>query len=648
MNKIVIIFLLITSATGYSQSPSFIPKPQQLIFTNQQFHPQLCRGIVYQDSSLQNLALQLQNKLLQNNFKIPIQKNLRAIKNLITLQLELPNILKKKSGAYQLKITKDAIQLSAGSIEGIQNGIQTLLQWFQSAEHPTCEISDWPAFEWRGFMVDVGRNYIPVEILKQLIDKMAFYKLNVFHFHATEDIAWRFEIKQYPELTNAANMLRNKGAFYTVAEIKELIQYCKDRAIRFIPEIDMPGHSAAFKRAFQVDMQSEEGIKILKNILREICSNYAIDYLHIGADEVKITNKNFIPTISAFVQSFGKKIIGWQPGGNFSNNTIRQLWMDDLGKITEDHQIKYIDSRHLYINHMDPLEAVTTLFNRQISNKDQGDSNALGAILCLWHDRKISEVSDLFKMNPVYPSLLAFSERSWSGGGTKGWIANISDGDTLAFQEFEQRLLFHQSHYFSTDPFPYAVQSKLRWTLMGPFNNKGNLSEKFLPEFANYKTSNYQNSIEVIGGTIVLRHWWAPLIKAAIPNPTDSSTWYASTSIWSDSACTQHFWIGFNNLSRSPATDTAPEEAWDNKGSCLWVNHQLIPAPKWTYPNRKGNSESPLIDEGYEYRSPTKIPLQKGWNQVLIKCPVGSFKGKDWQNPVKWMFTFIQSPKISE
>ena len=81
--------------------------------------------------------------------------------------------------------------------------------------------------------------------------------------------------------------------------------------------------------------------------------------------------------------------------------------------------------------------------------------------------------------------------------------------------------------------------------------------------------------------------------------------------------------------------------AWDNKGSALWVNGKLMPPPKWKRGGQKGYSEIPLVDEGYEYRELTKIFLKKGWNTVLIKAPVGSFKVKDWQNPVKWMFTFV-------
>ena len=103
-----------------------------------------------------------------------------------------------------------------------------------------------------------------------------------------------------------------------------------------------------------------------------------------------------------------------------------------------------------------------------------------------------------------------------------------------------------------------------------------------------------------------------------------------------------NFWIGFNDLSRSYFSDTPKEGSWDNRESKVWVNGHEIAPPHWKRAGMKGSSEVPLIDEGYSYRDPTKINLHKGWNEVLIKAPVGSFKATDWQNPVKWMFTFLQ------
>jgi lysophospholipase L1-like esterase len=555
------------------------------------------------------------------------------------------NVSFSTNEAYELSVSPTQIIIKAATEHGVFNAMQTLQQLARNGQTiDAVEINDSPAFAWRGYMIDVGRNYLSMNLLKQQIDIMAKYKLNVFHFHATEDIAWRIAIKQYPQLTAPEHMLRNKGMYYTEAEIKELIAYCKARNILFMPEIDMPGHSAAFKRAMKVDMQSDSGIVYVKNILKEFCTTYDVPFIHIGADEVKITNSNFIPEITKYIQSFGKKVIGWQPGGNFLDSTIRQLWMDDLGKITNDKQVQYIDSRHLYLNHMDPLEAVTTIFNRQLANRNSGDNNALGAIICTWHDRAVATQDDVLKMNPVYPAMLAFAERSWRGGGQPRWIANISDGDVKGFKEFEQRLLNHQQQTFnSTDAsgikysFPYQPQSSLEWKFYGPFEKDADAKENFFN--ANTRAKYFFKT--VTGGTVVLRHWWAPLIKGDIDSIKPNQVWYAITQIWSEENTIKPFWVGFNNLSRSPATDSPPAFAWNEHHASVRVNGGIVPPPIWNRAGQKGNSEIPLIDEGYEYRQPTMIELKKGWNEVRIKIPIGKLSGKDWQNPAKYMFTFV-------
>jgi lysophospholipase L1-like esterase len=631
--------LVFPASYGLQKQAALLPLPQQLQWQSGFFPLYDCRTIVVSDKAIQYEAEWLQKELQKKGLNLSLQSIVKGEKAIV---LKLGNIKAplQKDEAYQLSITENEAVLTANTPHGIFNGIQTLLQLARDGVMlDACTITDWPAFAWRGYMIDVGRNYLSMNLLKQQIDVMAQYKLNVFHFHPTEDIAWRMESKQYPQLTSPETMLRNKGQYYTEAEIKELIAYCKERHITFVPEIDMPGHSAAFRRAMKTDMQTDSGLLIIKNILKEFCETYDVPYIHIGADEVKITNQNFIPEITAFLERLGKKLIGWQPGGNFSESTIRQLWMDDNGKITGNQNIRYIDSRHLYLNHMDPLEAVVTIFNRQIGNREYGDASALGGTICTWHDRAAGVDEDILRMNPVYPGMLAFAERSWRGGGQAGWIANVSDGNEKAFTEFEARLLDQKIRSFGDKPFPYVRQSGIVWQLYGPYENGGDITKKFAPE--KEPIIKLQPVKEVTGGTIVLRHWWAPLIKGAIEKPEDSTTWYATTKIWSDEEGEKPFWIGFNNLSRSPATDSPPVGAWDNKASELWVNGKLIAPPLWKRGGQKGHSEIPLIDEGYEYRAPTQIFLQKGWNTVLIKAPVGSFKGKDWQNPVKWEFTFV-------
>ena len=245
-------------------------------------------------------------------------------------------------------------------------------------------------------------------------------------------------------------------------------------------------------------------------------------------------------------------------------------------------------------------------------------------------------------MNPVYPGILAFSERSWQGGGLANWVATINNGDAEAFAAFESKLLEHRDLYFSSLSFPYAPQSKLVWDLYGPYENGGDVSKSFSIEQSLQGENTIPSSQQERGGTIILRHWWWPWISGALKNPQENTTWYARTKIWSDEERVGNFWIGFYNLSRSPATDSPPANAWDHKGSKLWVNSTLINPPRWVHANQTGHSEIPLIDEGYEYRTPTSISLRKGWNTVVVKAPVASFKARSSQYPTKWMFSFME------
>lgn len=627
-------------------TPSIIPLPQSVTWNKDVFPLYTATTIVIKDESLRKEAQQLQAHFKQKGLALRIANRADAGQAYIALDLdkkfEAPQF---KEEAYRLNVDARQVKISAASNHGIFNGIQTLYQLNRDGVMINgCDITDWPAFSWRAYMIDVGRNYQSMESLKKQIDVMSKHKLNIFHFHPTENVAWRIAIKQYPQLTAPEHMLRNKGLFYTQAEIKELIAYCKERYITFIPEIDMPGHSAAFKRAMKTDMQSDSGMVFVKNILKELIETYDFPYIHIGADEVKITNKTFVPEVTKYIQGFGKKVIGWEPGGNFTENTIRQMWMDDNAHLADQGNIQYIDSRHLYINHMDPLEAVTTLFNRRISNVDKANANAIGATLCTWHDRAAGDEADVLRMNPVYPGMLTFAERIWRGGGKQGWTATIGspgESGTEQFRDFENRLLDQQKQNFADEPFPYKRQSASSWNLYGPYENDGELGKAFDPERKGIAKLKPLKS--VVGGTIIWRHWWAPLISGVLDNAKENTTWYASSRIWSDEDSVADFWIGFNNLSRSPATDSPQPGTWDNHHSKVWVNGALINPPAWKRAGQKGHSEIPLVDEGYEYRSPAKITLKKGWNEVLVKSPIAGFKGKDWQNPEKWMFTFVRA-----
>ena len=643
MRFIVAIVFVFCLSAPLSAQQQLIPEPIHLNWEDS--YLDISNGVYIATSTKKLSKEKVQLERLFEEQGIVHRKKSR--KGVPTVTLTLSESHTGKEGAYDLTVNANGIQISANSASGIFYGVQTLRQFdLSNKQVQFVRIQDEPAFSWRAFLLDVGRNYQPLSMLKEQIDVMAQYKLNVLHFHFTEDIAWRLASKKYPGLTDASIMTRWAGDFYTEKEFKELIEYCQERHIMLLPEIDMPGHSAAFTRFFGVDMQSDSGMMYIKELLQEFADTYRsydLPYLHIGGDEVKITNKNFMPEITRFVEDLGFKTIGWDPGSNLESRTIHQLWMGGPKPIEEKGEVVYIDSKHLYINHMDPLETVVTLYHRQIGAQPKENKNLLGATLCSWPDRAVAKQIDMFYQSALYPSLLTFAERIWRGGGEPKWVSNIVDTQTAAFQDFvnfEKRLIAHKNRYFQDKPFPYVQQSNLEWELIGPFDNGGDVHKKF-----DVENNIFAKDVAVAkaqrGGTVVMRHWWSNVLPGAVDNPQPNTTWFARTKIWSDEAVEKPFWIGFNDLSRSYMSDTPELGTWDDRGSEVRVNGQLIAPPQWQQAGSKGEPEKPLIDEGYSYRTPTLIPLKKGWNEVVVKVPVASFAGKDWQNPVKWMFTCI-------
>jgi N-acetyl-beta-hexosaminidase len=280
--------------------------------------------------------------------------------------------------AYHLLITSKGILLEATTPKGMYWGKQTLEQLKYTKNKkiylPQCDITDWPAFCIRGFMHDVGRSYIPVEELKREISLLSRYKINVFHWHLTENQAWRLECKKYPQLNAPENMEREKGKFYTLDEARQLVEFCRQHQVLLIPEIDMPGHSAAFERTFKTGMQSEKGTQILKDIIDEVCATFDVPYLHIGTDEVQFTNPDFVPMMVKYIRDKGKKVISYNPGWNYKPGEIdmMQLW-SYRGKAQKG--IPAIDCRFHYANHFDTYADLVAMFNSRIYNQTEGSDD---------------------------------------------------------------------------------------------------------------------------------------------------------------------------------------------------------------------------------------------------------------------------------
>ena len=555
--------------------------------------------------------------------------------------------------AYRLSVSNKRIKIEAVTEQGVYWAMQTLRQLERKKGKRSsvagCEIVDWPAFRIRGFMQDVGRSYISMEELKREIEILSRFKINVFHWHLTENQAWRLESKIFPMLNDSVNTIRMPGKYYTLEEARDLVDFCKKHQVLLIPEIDMPGHSAAFVRAFRHDMQSPEGMKILKLLLDEVCETFDVPYLHIGTDEVEFTNPHFVPEIVAYVRSKGKKVISWNPGWHYKPGEIdmTHLW-SYRGKAQPG--IPAIDSKFHYLNHFDVFGDIVALYNSRIYDQAEGSEDIAGTILALWHDRLIDNEWNLVIENGLYPNMLAIAERAWRGGGTEyfdGLGTILPPEDTEAFKEFadfEKRMLWHKEHTFKGYPFAYVKQTNVKWNITDAFPNGGDMDKVFPPEQELKDTYHYNGNTygvrQAIGAGIYLRHVWGDMVPAFYADPKENHTAYAYTWVYSPKDQEVGLWAEFQNYSRSEM-DLAPLPGkWDYKGSRIWINGCEILPPVWTATHKVKSYEVPLGNENCVGRVPLAVHLNKGWNKVFLKLPIGKFKMAETRL-VKWMFTAV-------
>ncbi|HBT86222.1 MAG TPA: beta-N-acetylhexosaminidase [Porphyromonadaceae bacterium] len=569
----------------------------------------------------------------------------------------IPEAAINQEEAYRLIVTTDSVVIEATGDKGIYWAKQTLNQLVLQAKEsdqsiPMVEITDWPAFRVRGFMHDVGRSFISVGELKKQIALLSQYKINVFHWHLTENQGWRLESRRFPQLNDSSSFTRLHDKYYTIEDAHEIAEWARKHNMMLIPEIDMPGHSEAFVRAMGVDMQSLEGTKILKELMEEICTDVFpdVEYIHIGTDEVQFTNPDFVPEMVKHIRGFDKKVISWNPGWNYETGEIdaTQLW-SYRGKAQPG--IPAIDSRFHYINHFDPFGDIVALYNSRIYNQVQGSDDIAGSILAIWNDRYLPTEKDIMLQNYFYPNMLAFAERTWRGGGSEyfdknGVILPTDENDPvfIEFADFEQRLLWHKKYNFANEPFPYVKQTDVKWLITDQFPNEGDLEMSFPPEEEisdsyTYKGQNYGVK-PATGAGIYLRHVWGDIVPAFYDNPQENHTAYAYTWVWSPKTQKFGLWVSTQDYSRSEADLAAPQGKWDYRGSRIWINDEELPAPEWDNIHTEKTNEISLKNENFTAREPISVELNKGWNKVLIKLPVGKFSTPEVRLQ-KWMFTFV-------
>ena len=645
MKSFWILLLLCFPWILWGQKAILLPKPQYFTI-NHAYFPigRVTVKIFPSDSVIQKMATDFLSSL-----GMSISRRETGYDVIIHKVSDIKQARVNKNEAYRLQIEGRHIVIEAIDDEGVFRALQTIRQLIVTKRAKKliegCDVTDWPAFRIRGFMQDVGRGFIPVSELKKELALLSYYKINVFQWHLTEDIAWRLEIKKYPELTDSSSMRYLKGDFYTPSEVRDLLTFCKKHYIMVIPEIDMPGHSDAFTRAFHCNMQSAEGMKILNSIMNNVCSLFSdVPYIHIGTDEVKFQNPAFVPSMVTYLHSLGKKVIAWDPGWHFKTGGIDmvQLWANGVPP----KGVPAIDSRYYYLNHFDPFADLSSVFFCKILGHSIGNDTLAGAIAAVWNDRVITPTSKLLLVNSFYPVMLTLAEREWRGGGMAPY-AQI--GTRMPpkgsfwyrhFVDFENRLLYQKHHTLRGEPFPYVRQSNIVWNITDPFPNGGNMTEKFPPEFKLQRTYWFRgkkyNTKEAVGATVYLRHTWGPEISPAFyKDPQPDCTAYAYTWVYSPISQNVGALIEFQDYSRSEHDAPPPQGAWDFKGSKVWINGKDVLPPIWYH-----GGDPALMNENSFSRPPISVSLKKGWNKILLKLPVGSFTTKQVRL-VKWMFSFV-------
>ena len=339
MKKNLLALFLLLALMVQAQEINIIPKPSKVVLQSGNFIINQNTQIVLAGSGLENSAKYL-NGYLQKFFGVTLKTvKTSSSKNVITLNYERMD--NQIPGAYHLLVNGNGIMIAGDNATGTFYGVQSLIQMLPVTKAKVlpvhyANIEDRPRFAYRGMQLDVGRHFFDVAFVKKYLDLMALHKMNMFHWHLTEDQGWRIEIKKYPKLAWVAskrngtiighhpgtgNDNKEAGGFYTQDEIREIVKYAADRYITVIPEIEMPGHSSAAIAAYpelscfpdeptkpatksiwsgdqtgkqvqqawgiyqDVFVPNEYTFHFLENVIDEVVSLFPGNYIHIGGDE---------------------------------------------------------------------------------------------------------------------------------------------------------------------------------------------------------------------------------------------------------------------------------------------------------------------------------------------------------------------------
>ncbi|MBP7460073.1 MAG: family 20 glycosylhydrolase [Candidatus Delongbacteria bacterium] len=371
--------------------------------------------------------------------------------------------------SYLLTVTDQAITLKAETSFGIMRGLETLVQLLDADSSgyffPGCWIQDKPRFPWRGLMIDVCRNFLPMDVILRNLDGMAMLKMNVLHLHLSEDQGFRIESKSFPKL----HQLGSDGLYFSQSQIREIVRYAEARGIRVVPEFDMPGHATSWLVAYPelasapgpyticrrwgvqdpvFNPASEKTYRFLEKFIREMATLFPDAYFHIGGDEnngqhwsanaeiQQFMKKHNIPDNHALQAYFnqrilkiltqcGKKMVGWDEilHPDMPTSIVVHSWrgpqymMESAQKgyngiLSNGYYVDLIQPAHFhYLN--DPVPPKAEL-------KPEELARILGGEATMWSELVTPENVD----SRIWPRTAAIAERFWSS-------ASVCDVDDM-------------------------------------------------------------------------------------------------------------------------------------------------------------------------------------------------------------------------
>jgi hexosaminidase len=392
--------------------------------------------------------------------------------------------------SYTLDVSDAAAGIKAATAEGAIHGLATFAQLIQPGpdgfQVAGVHIEDRPRFPWRGLMLDVCRHWMPVDVVKRNLDAMAAVKLNVLHWHLSEDQGFRVESKRYPRL----HQMGSNGDYYSQDQIREIVAYARDRGIRVIPEFDVPGHSGAWFPGYpelastpgpfvlggrggsEMDPSKESTYAFLDGFIGEMAQLFPDPYYHIGGDEVNPRAWNQSESIQAFarehglkdapaiqvyfnqrllkiVQKYGKTMVGWDeilvPG--LPTDAVIQSWRGQKS-LSEAASKGYrgILSWGYYLDHLSPASfhhAVDPLGGPDAASlTPEQASRIMGGEACMWAELVGPETVD----SRIWPRTAAIAERLWSSRDITGADAMYARLDAVS-RNLEFTGAMHRAYY---------------------------------------------------------------------------------------------------------------------------------------------------------------------------------------------------------